>query len=232
MPRIVLVRLFSIAVFAGAAAAPCYPQQSQRPTNFVIDTNRAFVYLRFDHVGKGPKRWDAEPELRIWLRFVNNCNVPIELSTYGTPEGGPTEEVGVMDEVVENPRPRIEITSGPPIETTSVDSAVPGSQPPSGQAEPNTRPEAANEPEEMPTDYWFELGSWMTVQPGKEVLFSIPVNHLGKKWHVEIPFEFKDAGGKFPRDPMNGGQPQMRLLYSLYDLPDQARAEIVGKTTK
>lgn len=135
-----------------------------------------------------------------------------------------------MDLVVKDKPMRFEITAGTSdIETTSVDLASPGSHSPPNQPNPDKKAQTGNEPEEMPTDYWFEVGSEMTVQPGKEVLFSIPVNQLGKNWHVEIPFGFKDTGGKFPRDPLNGGQPQMRLLYSLYDLPDRARTEIVGK---
>jgi hypothetical protein len=218
-------RMLPFAVFACAATAPVSPQNASDPTRFVIDANRAFIYLRFDHIAKGPKRSDAEPDLRIWLRLVNNCNVPIDLRTYGTPEGGPTEEVGVMDEVVENPRPRIEITaSSPGPETTSTNSTPGDSRALPSQSELEVK--ASPAPEKMPDDYWYELGSGMTLQPGKEVLFSIPVNQLGKRWHIQIPFSFEGAKGKFPRDPEVGGEPEMHLSYSLYDLPDEVQAKV------
>ena len=69
-------------------------------TTFVIDPNRPFVYLRFDHMGPGIRRSEGEPSSRIWLRLVNNCRVPIIVSTFGVPDGSPKGEIGVMDEVV------------------------------------------------------------------------------------------------------------------------------------
>jgi hypothetical protein len=193
----------TITVVLSAAIVIAHSQTDRNSTGLAIDANRQFVYLKFDHMGRGIKRSDSEPELRIWFRFVNNSHFPIDLRTYGVPDGSPREEVGIMDFVAENPPMRIVITS-----------------------DLDTKPKASLEPEKMPDDYWFEVGSGMTLQPGKEVLFSIPVNHLGKSWHMEIPFSFKNAGGKFPRDPSTGGEIKMRLSYSLYDLPDDVHAKI------
>ena len=197
------IPFFTIAILACGIIIPAGSQTTKASTSFAIDANRQFVYLKFDHLGKGIKRWDSEPDLRIWLRFVNNSYFPIDLRTYGVPDGIPREEVGIMDIVAENPPMRIVITS-----------------------DLDAKPKASVEPERMPADYWFEVGSQMTLQPGKEVLFSIPANHLGKSWHMEIPFSFMNAGGKFPRDPSTGGEIEMRLSYSLYDLPDDVQAKI------
>src|ERR1700733_517886 len=77
-------------------------QTGQSPFPFVRDANRPFVYLKFDHVGTGVRRNDNEPPSRVWLQFVNNCNVPILLHAYGVPDGSPAGELGVMDDVVPN----------------------------------------------------------------------------------------------------------------------------------
>jgi len=232
MPRVRFICFLTLAIIVCGAIAPSFPQKPQSSSKFVIDTNREFVYLKFDHLGKGIKRWDSEPEMRIWLRFVNNCNVPIMLRAYSAPEGSPREEIGVMDQVVKDPPPFMQVVTdeedvpGPKVWTSLEPADLPA------QAPPVAKPRSSDEPATPPPDYWFELGSQLTVRPGKEVLFSIPVNQLGKKWHVEIPFEFEVPEGKIPRDPNIGGQPEMHLYYSIYDLPDQARAEIEGKTKK
>ncbi len=223
MPRVRSIRLMTLAIIVGGAIAPSFPQQPKSSSKFVIDPNREFVYLKFDHMGRGIKRWDFEPEMRIWLRFVNNCNVPINLRTYGEPDQSPAEEVGVMDQVVEDPPPFMQVVTDEdapaPKVWTSLDPADLPAQP-----SPVSKSQADIKPATPPPGYWFELGSQLTVRPGKEVLFSIPVNQLGKKWHVEIPFEFQVPEGKIPRDPSIGGLPVMHLEYSRYDLPGAARA--------
>ena len=43
---------------------------------------------------------------------------------------------------------------------------------------------------EMPKGYPFHVGSRITIPGGKDVLFSIPANHVTKDWHIEIDFTF------------------------------------------
>src|SRR5262249_47439652 len=69
-------------------------------TRFVIDENRAYVYLSFDRIGTGAKLSEEEPEKRIWFHFVNNCTVGIVLQTFGMPEGSMKNEVGLVHDVV------------------------------------------------------------------------------------------------------------------------------------
>ena len=225
------IRILTFAIVVSGAIAQSFPQKPQSPSKFVIDTNREFVYLKFDHLAKGIKRWDFEPEMRIWLRFVNNCNVPILLRAYSTPDGSPREEIGVMDQVVEDPYRFMQVVTDEdepePKVWTSLDPADLPAQPP-----PVAKKQGVEEPATPPPGYWFEVGSELTVRPGKEILFSIPVNQLGKKWHVEIPFEFKVPEGKIPRDPSIGGLPVMHVEYSRYDLPDAARAVVEDKAMK
>jgi hypothetical protein len=37
----------------------------------------------------------------------------------------------------------------------------------------------------------FDVASLIAIGPGEEMLFSMPVNHLSKRWHVEITFAFE-----------------------------------------
>jgi len=228
MPRVRLIRLMMLATVVCGATSLSSPQLPQSSSKFVIDTNREFIYLKFDHLGKGIKRWDSEPEIRIWLRFVNNCNVPILLHAYSVPDGSPREEIGVMDQVVEDPPPFMQVVTdedqpGPKVWTSLDPAEIPAQTPPVSKLQADVNPATP------PLGYWFEVGSQLIVRPGKEVLFSIPVNQLGKKWHVEIPFEFEVPEGKIPRDPSIGGLPVMHLEYSRYDLPDAARAVVEHK---
>jgi len=171
---------------------------SSTPAPFVIDPNRAFVYLRFDHIGKGVKFFEDEPSQRLWLRFVNNCREGIVLSTFGPPEGALANEAGVMYEVVKDA----------PIELVDLPNNDSNVSKSSDQKETN-----------MPRGYSFDVGSASIISPGKSLLFSIPINHLGKSWHIEIPFEFKLPPGKGSRPLMIGGEPHMVLVYSIEDLP-------------
>jgi hypothetical protein len=158
-----------------------YPNVS---VGFLIDVNRPFVYVKFDHIGPGAPRSADEPNSRIWLRLTNNCRIPILVRANGVPDESPKDEVGLEWRVVPNPTIQGigEITRG----------------------------------------YMEEVASLVTIGPEEEILFSMPVNHLSKRWHVEIPFEFELPKGKGLRDPANGGEPIMVVSYSLWDLPPKA----------
>src|SRR5260370_6825815 len=91
------ISLLSVGVFA---AIWLQARVAGPAKDFIIDPNRPFVYLRFDHIGKGIPRDEDEPATRIWLRLTNNCGVPIVVSTFGVPPGSPKAEGGGMKEVV------------------------------------------------------------------------------------------------------------------------------------
>jgi len=174
---------------------------------FVIDQNRPYVYLLFDHVGKAVGYSKDEPQTRVWLRFVNNCKVAIVLRTFGAPEGSSKEEAGLIHEVVKDVQFRIrEVKVEPP--------------PLNGESsEPDEEPQ-------MPTGYNFDVSSAESVPPGQSLLFSVPVTHLSKSWHLEIPYTFDLPPGKGPRLPIVGGEPKMVLLYSGWDLPDEVQKQL------
>jgi len=196
-------------------AFPLAVSQAQRgdgdiAERFIFNKERAFTYLQFDHVGQGPRRNEKEPAYRIWLRFVNNCRVPIVIRTSGVPDGSPVGEVGIFHSVVANP-PTYGYSGGVILESGA--SAKPAESP------------AATPP--MPEGYDTDVSSTETLQASESLLFSIPINHLSGKWHIEIPFRF-DVPHKRPLhyEASIGGQPHMVITYFLSDLPTDARKQV------
>lgn len=201
--------IFAMLLFAFVSA---WSQSKHRiptpPTRFVIDENRAYIYLLFDHVGTGIRMSEDEPTGRVWFRFVNNCNIGIALRTFGLPEGSLKDEVGLIHNVVKD-APQLRVRS-------DIDN-----DPPVLNAQPELRQET-----NMPTGYNVELSSKVMVQPGRSLLFSVPVTHLSKSWHIEIPYTFDVPPGKGPRPPIVGGQPRMVLEYSAWDLPEDIQKQL------
>ena len=176
---------------------------------FVTDQNRPYVYLQFDHMGVGAKFSDDEPPRRVWFRFVNNCAVGIVLRTFGVPEGSAKGEVGVMHDVVRD-APKSGLILG----------VTP---------ERNTANRDPRQKEKMPTGYDRDVSSTASIAPGQSVLFSVPVSHLGKSWHIEIPYSFDLPYGTGPRQPTTAGEPRMVLLYYVWDLPQDLQQQLLSK---
>ena len=215
MPLTKTLVMFALSLSAWSVCL--HGQSLSRGKDFVIDENKPFVYVRFDHVGTGEQRSEDESSSRIWLRVVNNCRFPIVLRTTGVPDESPKEEVGIMYEVVANPVAQgMVILSPEPTKGQSTTRA--GNE----HEKPLARPEST----EMPKGTMFHVGSAQVLPPSKNILFSIPVNHLGKKWHIEIPFTFDLPAGKGPHDPNAGGEPILVIEYSMWDLPLKLRTEI------
>jgi hypothetical protein len=189
-------------------------QSLDRKTSFVIDPNRPYVYLKFDHVGPGIPRDKDEPKTRTWLWLVNNCNVSIVVNENGTPEGSPKEERQIMYEVV----PTVVASFG----VGSFDPT--GGKLKSKQEKPDES--ASSDSEKIPRGYMEEVGSSERISPGERILFSVPVNHLSERWHIEIPYDFDLPKGTCCRATDVGGEPKMVIEYRLWDLPPDSRAEI------
>jgi hypothetical protein len=74
-------------------------QQRVGEPKFVINPNRAYLYIQFDHFGPGEPRNEHEAPNRVWLRLVNNSTISIGIRVNGFPEGHqPSDEVAIMDE--------------------------------------------------------------------------------------------------------------------------------------
>ena len=200
---------------------------------FILDPNRPFVYLKFDHFGPGEPWGDDEPPFRIWFRFVNNCNVPVEIRTFG----GPGDMLGVMDDLVAEREGGIVVTSGDFIEPNRarLTQLLPELPTPGGPAVPQSEKadspaqqssQKMKKPPKQPWGYDSDVSSVMDIPPGKDALFSLPANHVGEKWHFEIPFKFKTPATHCCRAEEVGGEPLMRLTYGIWDLPPAIEEEI------
>jgi hypothetical protein len=172
--------------------------------------------LKFDHFGPGNPWEENEVPFRIWFKMVNNCKVPIQIRTFGGPDGA----LGVMDRVVKDedflkmiPEPVIVMPEPPLVGTLQVDRSL----------EAQLR---AKEVVAQPWGYESEVSSTMLIPSEKAVLFSLPANHLSEKWHFEIPFTFKLPSGHTSRPEDVGGEPQMQLRYHLWDLPDAVQVQV------
>ena len=199
-----------LLIALSVAEAQTQPANVNIAEQFIFNKERSFVYLQFDHIGKRPRRNDSEPASRIWFRFVNNCRVPIVIRTSGVPDDSPVGEAGLFHKVVANP----------PYSGASGGSIL------SSEASPKpVESMAATSP--MPEGYDADVSSSESLQASESLLFSIPINHLSGKWHIEIPFRF-DLPHKRPLhyEANIGGQPLMSISYWLSDLPAEARKQV------
>ena len=98
-----MVSVCLVLCLSCAGSARFQVQKIDPGKQFVIDENRPFVYVRFDHVGPGIPVNEEEPSTRIWLRLKNNCRIPIQFIANGVPDGSLRDEVGIQHEVVPNP---------------------------------------------------------------------------------------------------------------------------------
>ena len=57
--------------------------------DFVIDQSAPWAYIRFDHLGERKPANDWENTKGLWLRLVNNCKLPIQISVSSPGTGDP-----------------------------------------------------------------------------------------------------------------------------------------------
>lgn len=57
--------------------------------DFEIDSSKPYVYIKFDHFALRKPVNDWESTNGLWLRLVNNCRLPIEISVLGPGTGDP-----------------------------------------------------------------------------------------------------------------------------------------------
>jgi len=65
-----------------------------------------------------------------------------------------------------------------------------------------------------PVGYASGLGSPEIVDAGKSFLFSVPVNHVGRSWYMEVPFRLHLPPVK------KGVQPLCHAQFTLEDIPE------------
>jgi hypothetical protein len=191
--------------------------QTKMGKEFLIDVHSPFVYVKFDHIGPGAPRDPSEPNSRVWLRLRNNCRIAILVRAQGVPDDSPKNEVGLEHDVVRN---------------SPVNGQV--SLPTAETDKPETRTTRSSQnsetkSDEIPRGYMYETASWVSIGPSEEILFSIPVNHLSDRWHMEIPFDFELPHGKGPLRANTVGLPVMRVHYTVWDLPRDSQATVLKK---
>jgi hypothetical protein len=169
------------------AGAPTAQQESQ---SFVRDASKPYVYIKFDHTGPREPLSPDEPTSGLWLRLVNNCRVPIIIGIFNPGTGDPG--IGLFDNIIPI-RPRM----------------VPGRL-----AEPK---QGAKPREALPAGYSSEVFSTTTIEPGSDILFSVPVNHVSAWWHMQIVFNL-DVGGA-----VYGSEPYNVVSFYWQDIPEKFR---------
>ena len=78
--------------------------------------------------------------------------------------------------------------------------------------------EGQRETIQSPKGNSFHVGSRLTIAPGKDLLFSVPSNHVSEDWHIELDFAF---GLPDPRDGVN---PRGIVTFGWDRIPTKDRA--------
>ena len=156
------------AVLCGVALAPAQTSPNSKPqrTAFAIDREKPFAYIEFIKKDRRKKVVPSEPDTGLWLRFVNNCHVPIGIETVGN-----GDDVRVLHEVVY-------------IEEIGLIAVMDGKR-----VSPEKTPRS-----EMPKGYSSDVPDLRVIQPGDDFRFSIPANHVSKDWYILVRFEFMLEG--------------------------------------
>ena len=92
---------------------------------------------------------------------MNNCRLPIIVETFGTGTDDPG--VGVLDEVVLSSGPWLDIRSG----------------------KFTRRPRNVKVPHNPAKDTF----TGTVILPGKDRLFSVPINHINPNWYLQVRFD-------------------------------------------
>ena len=194
------MKTFLLAVFLciGLSTTPSGADPRPKTRDFLIDPSKHYVYLKFDHVGDREPLSTDEPRKGLWLRVVNNCRLPIIVAIFDT--GTPNAEVGVYDEVVmptvKRPLPILYFP---------------------GQAKSQPKPPAS--PQELPPEGYSLPDAFSTtvISPGDNLLFSVPVNHVGPSWYLQIRSYFELPGEGY------GSGPYSVVSFDWQDIPEKFR---------
>jgi hypothetical protein len=153
-------------VFFLLLVANAFAQNRSAP-DFVIDQSKPYVYLKLDHIGLRKPIQNGESNTGLWLRVVNNCRIPIVFESFSMPPG--VHGVGLIDEVVEN-EPVLQIYSTPE------------------EGKDIQRHEKLRKLKHKPEGYSSETAGVVRVQPGTDILFSVPLNHVDDDWYMRVKF--------------------------------------------
>ncbi len=207
MRRVAFSALALAMSFVTSLGQTGVPRKAASHGSFLLDQSKPYVYLEVDHIGAREPRNEEEPNIGIWLRLHNNCAIPIVIRTFGIPPNGSKGEIGVLDNVVLNPRQPVgdgvvsygTWPKGMSAPDVSAVLGAPGTTTKSALSQSGER--KANDA--MPYGYRFPTSSSVALAPGQSVYFSLPRNHVSDSWHVEIPFRFDLKVRSLLRTPDN-----------------------------
>jgi hypothetical protein len=213
-----------------ASSSPAQEAQNQ-PSISLNNPKLPFVYIVFDHIGTGVPQFDSEPPTRVWLRLANNSSMPISVRAQSIPTGRPRGEIGVGDQIVWVGGIGLCGTYGEHPELPSVEPLVePGQKTAKTNEQKVEKAPTKDEPpgctDPRPTGY-LEIPEYplskIVIAPGKDVLFSVPVNHIALSgfWNIEIPFLFESlpSNTRLGGDSNLGGKFSASVQYGVNDIP-------------
>jgi hypothetical protein len=160
--------------------------------DFVIDQSKPYVYLKFDHIGPRKPVQEGEGDTGIWLRVVNNCRIPIVFVSL--------PGIGLVDEVVDT-EPIFPFASSPEDEKE------------------HQRHEQLRKQKQKPTGYIYDVYGVARVQPGKDLLFSVPLTHvdIDGDWYMRVKFALDLNSSSIAVGPFT------YLPFDKWDIPKEFR---------
>lgn len=191
--------LLALFVGMGLLLDPSLADEGSKKADFLIDQSKHYVYLKFDHIADREPLTPDEPRRGLWLRLVNNCRIPILVAILDT--GPENPGVGVFDEVV----------------PVVLNGAVPVLSLPHPKRGAPSKP-ASRSQEEPPKGYSPpDVFSTTTISPGEDLLFNLPLNHVGPSWYLQVRFYFQLPGEGY------GSGPYSVVSFDWQDIPEGLR---------
>jgi hypothetical protein len=166
---------------------------------FLLDRSRPYVFLAFDHIGPREPMQEGEGHTGLWIRVVNNCRLPIIFRSRGEQSG----ENGfyLEDEVVEYKPLMLQIFMTPQ----------------QAQEAETKRRLLVRKLKYKPEGYSFEVSGAIRVQAGKQIVFSVPLNHVDEDWYLRVKFALDLDNSSVSVGPFT------YLPFYEWDIPKQLR---------
>jgi hypothetical protein len=187
----ILLSLWVGMVLLLSASSLAAPGQE---SGFVIDNSRPWIDIAYRKMGKRIPVFPTESEHGLWLALRNNCRYSIWVETLETlDEPNKNEGTLLVHDVV-------------PVVTSIYSTPLPPGAPAAkilANAKLDKPPGYA-----LPGD--FAIGA--EVKPGKELLFSVPLESVTRKWFIRIQVDFKIPGDR-------GVQPLVFVDFEFWQLP-------------
>ncbi len=168
--------------------------EQPQPVSFVLDNSRPWIDIAFRRVGKRAPVFPTESEHGLWLALRNNCRYPIQVQTMDTLDQPNKNEGTLLVHDVVPYVPSISTTPLPPGAPAAKILANAKLEKPSGYA--------------LPGDFAIDA----EVKPGKELLFSVPLESVTRKWSIRMQIDFRIPGDR-------GVQPLVFVDFEFWQLP-------------